>query len=71
LAKRDAKDEHNVKFFQLFGLTVDHICYKRDEIDHLREAYKQSDIVYGSMHDYLHDAVLDEFHDRVKINENK
>ncbi|KAI1708194.1 protein translocase subunit SecA 1 [Ditylenchus destructor] len=51
-------------FFEMLGLTVDHLSYEHHEEDKIKNAYATADVVYAHMYDCLSHAALDEFYSR-------
>ncbi|AVP87946.1 hypothetical protein phytr_10180 [Candidatus Phycorickettsia trachydisci] len=58
LAKRDAvariSKDGRIGFFDIFGLSVAHNCYKQNDIANVKECYK-ADIVYGDTSNFQYD----------------
>jgi len=63
LAERDATDKVNRDVFELFGIKVDHNCH--EDVERRKEAYKNSQVIYGTLGNFQRDYLLTEF-----FNEN-
>jgi len=68
LAERDATDEENLILFDFFNIKVGHNCYEDKE--KLREVYKNSHVVYGTLGNFQRDYLLTEFYEEDYISDH-